>query len=152
MCTTYVTCRYTCAMCRFFGRIFFADYSEKGGEWGKRGIPPNHIRILTPGVRKCVFQYGNQRCQPPIFSPIICAKSQSNPKCLRKNLHQTNPKRRVFAMKPVLRQKRVFSTKPFSWQKRVFVELQPGHVIIGMIPATLSMQKTMHMTIIRLLT
>ena len=37
-------------------------------------------------------------------------------------------------------------------QKRVFVELQPGHVIIGMIPATLSMQKTMHMTIIRLLT
>ena len=124
VCTTYVTCRYTCAMCRFFGRIFFADYSEKGGEWGKRGIPPNHIRILTPGVRKCVFQYGNQRCQPPIFSPIICAKSQSNPKCLRKNLHQTNPKRRVFATKPVLR------------RKRVFVKLQLGHVIIGMIPAT----------------
>ena len=55
-----------------------------------------------------------QRCQPPIFSPDICAKSESSPKCLRKSLHQTNPKRRVFAMKPVLRQKRVFSTKPFS--------------------------------------
>ena len=44
-------------------------------------------------------------------------------------------------MKPVLRQKRVFSTKPFSWQKRVFVELQLGHVIIGMIPATPSMHE-----------
>ena len=58
--------------------------------------------------------YTKQCCQPPIFSPDICAKSESNPKCLRKSLHQTNPKRRVFAMKPVLRQKRVFSTKPFS--------------------------------------
>ena len=82
-----------------------------------------------------------QRCQPPIFSPDICAKSESNPKCLRKSLHQTNPNRRVFAMKPVLRQKRVFSTKPFSWQKRVFVKLQLGHVIIGMIPATPSMHE-----------
>ena len=83
----------------------------------------------------------DQRCQPPIFSPDICAKSESNPKCLRKSLHQTNPKRRVFAIKPALRQKRVFSTKPFSWQKRVFVKLQLGHVIIGMIPATPSMHE-----------
>ena len=81
------------------------------------------------------------RCKPPIFSPDICAKSESNPKCLRKSLHQTHPKRRVFATKPVLRQKRVFSTKPFSWQKRVFVELQLGHVIISMIPATSSMHE-----------
>ena len=71
----------------------------------------------------CVFQSevnlqteydGAPASQPPIFSPDICAKSESSPKCLRKSLHQTNPKRRVFAMKPVLRQRRVFSTKPFS--------------------------------------
>ena len=71
----------------------------------------------------------DQSCQPPIFSPDICAKSESNPKCLRKSLHQMNPKRRVFATKPVLR------------QKRGLVELQLGHVIIGMIPATPSMHE-----------
>ena len=35
----------------------------------------------------------------------------------------------------------VFSTKPFSRQKRVLVELQLGHVIIGMTPATPSMHE-----------
>ena len=33
-----------------------------------------------------------QRCQPPIFGTDICAKSESNPKCLRKSLHKTNSK------------------------------------------------------------
>jgi len=65
-----------------------------------------------------------QRSQQPIFCPDICAKSESNPKCLSKYLDKTNPKKRVFA------------TQPVSRQKRVFVQLQPGHVIIGMIPAT----------------
>ena len=70
-----------------------------------------------------------QCCQPPIFSPDICAKSESNPKYLRKSLHQINPKWCVFATKPVLR------------QKRGLVELQLGHLIIGMIPATPSMHE-----------
>ena len=74
------------------------------------------------------------------FLVQICAKSESNPKCLHKSLHQTNPKRCLIA-KPVLQQKRIFSTKPFSRQKRVFVKLQLGHVIIGMIPATPSMHE-----------
>ena len=82
----------------------------------------------------------SQCCQPPTCSPDICAKSESNPKCLHKSLHQTNPKRCLIA-KPVLQQKRIFSTKPFSRQKRVFVKLQLGHVIIGMIPATPSMHE-----------
>ena len=82
-----------------------------------------------------------QCCQSPIFSADICAKSESNPECLRKSLHQTNPKRRVFATKPVLRQKRVFSTKPFLRQNHEIVKLQLGHVIIGMIPATPSMHE-----------
>ena len=104
----------------------------------------NHKLCPTGLTKRCLWNYlqsSTQCCQPPIFSPDICAKSETNPKCLRKSLHQTNPKRRVFATKPVLRQKRVFSTKPFSRQKRVFVELQLGHVIIGMIPATPSMHE-----------
>ena len=69
-------------------------------------------------------QWPEQRSQQPIFCPDICAKSESNPKCLSKYLDKTNPKKRVFA------------TKPVSRQKRVFVQLQLGHVLIGMIPAT----------------
>ena len=141
--------------------LMLIDFSEATDAWAL--CPFGDVLKKCNSVREPIHYYFDdlvgkgvtlppQCCQPPIFSPDICAKSESNPKCLRKSLHQTNPKRRVFAMKPVLRQKRVFSTKPFWWQKRIFVELQPGHVIIGMIPATLSMQKTMHMTIIRLLT
>ena len=60
-------------------------------------------------IRTCTWTIFSiiQCCQPPIFSPDICAKSESNPKCLRKSLHQTNPKRRVIAMKPVLWQRHV---------------------------------------------
>ena len=72
----------------------------------------------------------NQCCQPPIFGADICAKAESNPECLRKSLHQTNPILWI-----------LFSTKPFLRQNHEIVKLQLGHVIIGMIPATASMHK-----------
>ena len=70
-----------------------------------------------------------QCCQPPIFSPDICSKSESNPKCLRKSLHQINPKGAYL------------QPNPFCDKRRGLVELQLGHVIIGMIPATPSMHE-----------
>ena len=89
--------------------VISSRWEDVNFNWiGKRTLMPVQIGAATH----------KQRCQPPIFSPDICAKSESNPKCLRKSLHQKKPKRHVFATQPVLRQKRVFSTKPFLWQKR----------------------------------
>ena len=82
----------------------------------------------SPEVLASILSLGGQPRK--IF--LLCGrlrKSESNPKCLRKSLHKINPKRRVFATKPVLR------------QNRGLVELQLGHVIIGMIPATPSMHE-----------
>ena len=45
-----------------------------------------------------------QRPQPPIFCADICAKSESNPKCLSKSLDKTKPKKRVFVTKRDSRQ------------------------------------------------
>ena len=76
----------------------------------------------------------DQRCQPPIFSPDICAKSESNPKCLRKSRHQTNPKKAR-----ICNQTR-FATKAQIGRIAAWT-MSNGHVIIGMIPATPSMHE-----------
>ena len=46
-----------------------------------------------------------QRPQPPVFSSDICAKSESNPKCLSKSLDKTNPNKCVITTKRDSRQK-----------------------------------------------
>ena len=45
------------------------------------------------------FSILDQRPQPPVFCADICAKSESNPKCLSKSLDKTKPKKRVFVTK-----------------------------------------------------
>ena len=51
-----------------------------------------HRYPMDPQMWTRVTTYSNQSSQPPIFCPDICAKSESNPKCLRKSLHKANPK------------------------------------------------------------
>ena len=98
---------------------------SREGEYGGQGCRRDRHQLEGELQRRHNRKANRwQCCQPPIFSPDICTKSRSNPKCLHKSLHQTNPKRRVFAT------------------KRALVELQLGHVIIGMIPATPSMHLT----------
>ena len=99
------------------------------------------LTIPLKKMQRALFYSCKQCCQPPIFSADICAKSESNPECLRKSLHQTNPILWI-----------LFSTKPFLRQNHEIVKLQLGHVIIGMIPATASMHKIQQLTIKILLT
>ena len=40
-------------------------------------------KMVSTCTRPSIQVKGAQSCQPPIFSPDICAKSESNPKCLR---------------------------------------------------------------------
>ena len=91
-----------------------SEFTVKGKLCGYRILQVLSWHISITHMWHISHMTCNQCCQPPIFSPDICTKSESNPKCLRKSLHQTDPKRRVIASKPVLRQKHVFSTKPFS--------------------------------------
>ena len=60
------------------------------------------------------------------FLVQICAKSESNPKCLHKSLHQTNQKGAYLQRYQFCDKSAYSQQKPFC----VFVKLQLGHVII----------------------
>ena len=79
----------------------------------------------------CEVWVTNQRPQPPIFCSDICAKSESNPKCLSKSLDKKPQKARIRDKNPICNKARVFVQLQLG-----FVQLQFGQVTILKIPAT----------------
>ena len=78
-----------------------------------------------------MFFCPKQCCQLPIFSPDICTKSESNPKCLSKSLDKKPQKARIRDKNPICNKARVFVQLQLG-----FVQLQFGQVTILKIPAT----------------
>ena len=89
-----------------------------------KGPAPTYTRKTVPRVWQlhCHWHTGNQTqfqhqcCQPPIFSPDICAKSESNPKrcvkvCTKQTLKARICNETRFATKVPILNKTLFMTK-----------------------------------------
>ena len=72
--------------------------------WSPQGSHFARPRTAGKTTFKATFQVQGQRPQPPIFCSDVCAKSESNPKCLCKSLDKTNAKTAYSRQKSDLRQ------------------------------------------------